>query len=128
MKLHPKQVESVLALQGPARYDHFIKQAAGQEEVWGLYKDGWALAATDEGEDVFPVWPDEEYAALSARAEWDGYEPTSIPLDDFMEELLPALKRDGVLPGVFYTPSDKGVTPQIEQLLADLSRELGKYE
>lgn len=44
-----------------------------------------------------------------------------------MGELLPNLKDDGVLPGIFYTPSDNGVTPTVDQLLADLNEELENY-
>ncbi len=127
MSLSEKQINAVIALDGPQRYRHFIKQVADRDEVWGLYKEGWALAATSEGEQVFPVWPAEEYAALSARDDWAGYEPSSITLEDFMEELLPMLERDGVLPGIFYTPTDKGVTPGIDQLTEDLRRELENY-
>jgi hypothetical protein len=42
MKLHPKQIEAVVALPGSERYSHFIKQVADSREVWGLFKDGWA--------------------------------------------------------------------------------------
>ena len=44
-----------------------------------------------------------------------------------MNELLPKLKDDDVLPEVFSTPSDKGVIPTIDQLLADLNEELENY-
>jgi hypothetical protein len=127
MKINQKQIESVIALPGPKRYEHFIKVVADWEEVWGLYQDGWALAATDDGQKVFPVWPAKEYAELCAAKEWSGYKPESFSLTDFMEELLPNLKSDGVLPGVFYTPSDKGVTPTVDQVLADLNKELENY-
>jgi len=127
MKINQKQIESVIALPGEKRYEHFIKLVADWEEVWGLYQDGWALAETDDGQKVFPTWPAREYAELCANREWAGYKPASFSLDDFIEELLPNLKRDGVLPGVFYTPSDKGVTPTVDKVLADLSRELENY-
>lgn len=127
MVLHPKQIEAVLRLPGPERYKHFIKQVADTEKVWGLYKDGWALAATGDGTEVFPVWPAKEYATLCAKDEWLGFEPSEISLNDFMNELLPKLKAGGKLPGVFYTPNDKGVTLEIRQLLADLEKELENY-
>lgn len=127
MKINQKRLESVLALPGPKRYEHFVKVVADWEEVWGLYNDGWALAATDDGQQVFPLWPAKEYAQLCAAKEWEGYEPEPFPLEDFMNELLPNLKDDGVLPGIFYTPSDNGVTPTVDQLLADLNEELENY-
>lgn len=127
MKISQKRIESVVALPGSKRYEHFIKVAADCEEVWGLYQDGWALAATDDGQKVFPVWPSKEYAELCKEKEWAGYEAESFSLADFMDELLPNLKSDGVLLGVFYTPSDKGTTPTVDQVIQDLNHELGNY-
>jgi hypothetical protein len=128
MPLSPQHIQSVISLPGPDRYEYFIKQTADREEVWGLYKDGWALAATNDGNSVFPLWPAEEYADMCAKEEWSGYEASSISLNDFIDDLLPMLERDGVLPGVFYTPADKGITPEVSQLLSDLDHELKKYE
>jgi len=127
MKINQKQIEAVTALLGQKRYETFVKTIADWEEVWGLYQDGWALAETDDGKQVFPLWPAKEYAQLCAKKEWAGYEPKSFSLEDFMGELLPNLKDDGVLPGIFYTPSDNGVTPTVDQLLADLNEELENY-
>lgn len=127
MKISEKQMEAILKLSGPERYKHFVKLIVDWEAVWGLYQNGWALAATSEEKTVFPVWPAEEYAALCAKDEWEEYEPSSIDLNDFIEELLPNLKNDGVLVGVFYTPNDKGITPDIDQIVNDINKELEKY-
>lgn len=127
MKINQRQIDAILALPSSKRYEHFIKVVADCQEVWGLYDKGWALAATDAGETVFPLWPAQEYAALCAEKEWSGYAPEPFSLDDLLNELLPKLKQDGVLLGVFYTPSDKGVTPGIDQFMDDLSRELDRY-
>lgn len=56
-KINQKQIEAVLALPAAKRYDHFIKLVADWQELWGLYNDGWAMAATESGEPVFPMWP-----------------------------------------------------------------------
>lgn len=127
MNINQKQIDAVTALTGQKRYEHFIKTVVDWEEVWGLYQDGWALAATDDEKPVFPLWPAKEYAQLCAQKEWQGYVPESFDLDDFINELLPNLREDGVLPGIFYTPSDNGVTPRVDQILADLNSELEKY-
>lgn len=127
MKLSQKQIDAIIALDGSNRYKHFIKVIADTQEVWGLYKDGWALAGTEDNQKVFPVWPAKEYAELCAESEWGGYEAELISLDDFMNELLPTLKDDEVLIGIFYTPLNNGVTPEIEQILNDLEHELENY-
>ncbi|MEQ1187758.1 MULTISPECIES: DUF2750 domain-containing protein [Acinetobacter] len=127
MKISQKQIDAVIALEGAKRYKHFIKVIADTQEVWGLYKDGWALAGTEDNQKVFPVWPAKEYAELCAEHEWGGYEAELISLDDFMNELLPTLKDDEVLIGIFYTPLNNGVTPEIEEVLNDLELELENY-
>ena len=127
MKISPKQMETVLALPGSKRYEHFIKVIADWQEVWGLHQGGWALAAADDGTTVFPLWPAKEYAQVCAEKEWAGYEPRSISLSDFTDVLLPKLKLDGVLPGVFFTPSSKGLTPSVDELKAALEAELQHY-
>ena len=128
MKINEKQIEAVISLPGHQRYEYFIKTVVDWESVWGLYQDGWALASTNDGEQVFPLWPTGEYAALCENEVWSGYAPVSIPLDEMMGELLPSLKSNGVLPGVFYTPTDMGTTPSVKQLTEDLQSELEKYE
>ncbi|RZN07562.1 DUF2750 domain-containing protein [Bradyrhizobium genosp. SA-3] len=127
MRAPPKQMAAVLALPGIKRFEHFVKVVADRQALWGLYRDGWALAAADDGATVFPLWPAEEYAEVCASNEWSGYEPRSITLSDFIEVLLPKLQQDGVLPGVFFTPASKGVTPSADELKSALEAELQKY-
>jgi hypothetical protein len=128
MKLTQKQIESVLLLPGPKRYENFIKVAADQRCVWGLFQEGWALSATNDGEPVFPVWPASEYASLCASGVWSRYEPKRINLDDFFNGLIPSLHERKTKLGVFYTPNDKGVIPELEQVEADLKAELSRIE
>lgn len=127
MKLSQKQIDSVLALSGQRRYEHFVKVVVDCDQMWGLYQDGWALAETEKGQKVFLLWPACEYAKLCAKGEWSGFEPESITVKELMDELLPKLKADGMLPGVFCAPTSRGVTPTVEQLMADIRAELGKY-
>jgi len=62
------------------RYSQFIKVAADQRRVWGPYKDGWALAATEDGVEAFPLWPAPEYAAASASGAWTAFAPREVDL------------------------------------------------
>ncbi|MCX5580477.1 DUF2750 domain-containing protein [Kaistia terrae] len=128
MKVNAKQMEAVLALPGPRRFEHFVKVVGDWQQVWGLYRDGWALTAVEDNASVFPLWPAKEYAQICAAGEWAGHEPSAISLDTLMDELLPALKHDGVLVGVFFTPSGKGVTVPTEELAAALGVELQNYQ
>lgn len=127
LKVNPKQFEAVLALPGNRRFEHFVKVVVDRETAWGLYDDGWALAADNAGAPVFPLWPAEEYARACAIKEWSAYQPRSIELGFLTAELLPRMERDGVLPGVFFTPMSKGVTPSVAELLAALDAESSNY-
>jgi hypothetical protein len=50
-----------------------------------------------------------------------------IEFNKFMEVLIRKLSADGVLPGVFFTPSGKGLTPLVDELKIALDAELRKY-
>lgn len=126
-RLSPKEIESILKLDGPRRYAHFVKHVVDCEQVWGLHSDGWAMGENDDGVPTFQIWPAREYAALCANGPWAGYEPAEIPLDDLLVELLPRLRLDGVALGVFRTPEGFSIMPSIEQLTADLEHEKADY-
>jgi hypothetical protein len=49
VRVSAKQMEAVLALPGSRRFEHFVKVVADWQQAWGLYQDGWALAAADDG-------------------------------------------------------------------------------
>lgn len=127
LKVNAKQMEAVLALPGPRRFEHFVKVVADWQQVWGLYRDGWALAAAEDNASAFPLWPAKEYAQICAAGEWAGHEPRAISLGALMDELLATLKRDGVLVGVFFTPSGKGVAVPPDELSSALRAELQNY-
>lgn len=125
MNPNQEKIDAVLALSGPRRYDHFIKVVAEREELWGLYNDGWVLAGTDaDDRAVFPIWPEKVYAELCIDKGSDDNKAKALNLFEFMEEIMPELYEDGILPCVFFLPSDKGVIPTMDQLLEDLKAEL----
>jgi len=128
MNLNQKKIENVLRLPAQKRYSHFIKVAADQRKVWGLFSDGWAIAETIDGRLAFAFWPAREYAEMCAQGIWFGYQPREIDLDTLFEILLPKLRGANTQAGVFPTPNDKGILPDIDQLEADLRNELSKIE
>ena len=128
VKMNAKKMNNVLALPASKRYSHFIKVAADQRKVWGLFSDGWALAETNDGQRAFAMWPAREYAELCARGSWSGYEVREIDLDTLIEVLIPRLRDSNTLAGIFPTPNEQGITPDLDQLTADLRNELAKIE
>ena len=117
-----KEIQAVLRLDGPSRYEHFIKRIVDTEEVWGLWKSGWALMENSEGLPVFPLWPAREYAELNRIGDWADYEPKAISLLELLDDLLPSFTKRGILPGVFPTPGGKGVTPTADELATTLRK------
>jgi len=121
----PPDVQAdVLALPKALRYDHFIRRVADTGRVWGLVNDGWAIGKTDDGALVFPLWPTDALAQQCAVLEWTGYIPQEFGLQELLEELLPQLEADGILPGITYTPDEYGLTPSHAQLRKDLELRL----
>ncbi len=54
MDLKTAEIEAVLeASPGARRYEHFVKRVADRAEGWGLWSEGWALAGSDSGQQVF---------------------------------------------------------------------------
>lgn len=122
-----ERFKGIISLDGPKRYDHFVKSVVDREEAWGLYADGWALSGLDDGTEAFCLWPEKEFAAACADREWKEYEPQAIPLEEFIGGLIPKLVEDGVALAVFPTPEDKGVFPDLKELLEDLKNEELRY-
>lgn len=127
MKLSEQQIKAVISLPAQKRYEHFVKQVADSEEVWGLYNDGWAIATSNEGKFVFPVWSSFEYAEMCATGDWTEYKPKMIELEEFTDELLPNLAEDDYSIGVAYLPKDEGVVIDAHHLISDIEEELQKY-
>jgi len=115
---------TVTALLGPKRYAHLVKSVVIWKKRGGYMRmDGpWPPPATARWcfRSDLPRRTPSNVPPATGRLP-----PTAIPLDDLVEELLPKLKSDGILPGAFYTPADKGATPGIDQLDGDLAREAG---
>lgn len=128
MKVSEKEVAAVTSLPGARRYEYFIKKVADQNQVWALWQGSWATGVTDEGTITFPVWPAREYAERCRTGDWAAFESRSIPLSDFLNELLPQLTSDGLRVSVFDTPSEEAVFVDHDQFLADVRAELAKIE
>ena len=79
--LTEKEMAAVMAMDGPKRYEYFIKKAVDQQVIWSLWQDdGWAVLADDAGRQFVPVWPHEKYAEAYAVGGWNGYAPKAIEL------------------------------------------------
>lgn len=103
----------------------FVERVVEKEEVWGLRTDeGWVICDSNEFEDrqVMPFWSDRASAQRVATDEWESCEPSSIPIEDFIELWLRGMDEDGVLVGTNWDDELNG--NEIEP--ADLAEELFK--
>jgi hypothetical protein len=127
MKVNQKELESVLKLDAPKRYNYFIKKVVDFEICYALFKDGWIIVATSDNQIAFPLWPLQEYAEICKSGEWENAEIVAIPLDELINQLLPSLEKDNISTAIFYTPENKGVVVSCIQLKNDLREEIKKY-
>src|SRR5262245_5606365 len=125
-RLSEKEIEGVLSAEGPTRYEHFVKQVADWQLVWGLRQDdGWVSMGLSNDE---PAWPHEAYAQLCATEVWASAKPTSIEVHEWIESWLPGLRKDGSQIAVFPTPEGRGVLVDPAKLRADIEQELSRLE
>jgi hypothetical protein len=121
-----KEFEAVLKIPVNKRYEYFIKKVVDWEEVWGLYNNGWVMTKDDDGNLMIPFWPKKEFAEYCAIGEWEGYVANRIDLEEFMQDWLPGMKKDGYKPSIFWNNDDSAVL-DIETLINDLNSELENY-
>ena len=128
MTISPDQLTTLVRLPAPQRYAWFVQRAVQTGTVWGLFRQGWALANRDDGTLLFALWPERECAALCAEFEWEGYAPQPFLLTELLDDLLPQLQHDGIGLSIFRTPGSKGTMPTPNLLRIDLLDEIGQQQ
>ena len=117
----------MLKLEAAANEQHqrFVTRVVAGREVWGLKSDnGWCTAPSNHQADrlVMPFWSHRAYAARCAKAEWDCYEPTQIPLELFLLRWLPGMHRDLLLVGTNWDANLCGDEVEAQVLNAEIER------
>jgi Protein of unknown function (DUF2750) len=83
--------------------DRFVLRVRESGTVYGLRTPvgGWAVCPSHDtaGADVFVFWSDRAYAARHQKEGWKGYEPTPIPLGEFIDAWLKGMHDNGSLVG-----------------------------
>lgn len=123
-----KKIENILKMSEDERYDYFIRKVVDFEELWGLSDDGWALLGDNDGNRIFALWPEKEFAVLCSVDQWKDYKPEVITLDNFIEKWIPGMTNDKTLVNVFLTPNAKGTVISPNDLYGELKEELEQYE
>ncbi len=124
-----QEINSVVTVAAPKRYEYLVKKVVDQETVWSLCEHGsWALAEVPNGRHAIPIWPHDEFARTCANGLWAGYEPRAIELDVWLNRWIPGIQKDNRLVAVFPTADDKGVCVEPSKFDLDLRQELENYE
>lgn len=127
--LNEQEIRAVLSLDGPKRYNHFIKRVTDWEELWTLKApDGYVLMGDKEEIVHAPVWPHLRYAEICARGEWSNTKPVPISLSEFLNKWIPGLHLEGRMVAVFPLPTGKGIAVDPVRLADDLREESTLYE
>lgn len=121
-----KEIEVVSQLGHEERLRYFVKWVADGQAAWGAWEDGWSLTSGADGREALPLWPGEPYVERCLPT--IGGEPSEIPLDDLLGELLPKLERRGICVAVFPVPPMRGVVVSASEVDRLLREELAQYE
>ena len=117
-------MELDLIINSKRRYENFIKRVLKSGMVWGLENEkGWFVCESNEYEDteVMPFWSDEAYARQCAITiqEWSKYKPSSITLDEFLENWIYGMNEDDLLVGVNWNAKLIGLEVEPYELLKE---------
>lgn len=122
-------MELDLTINSKRRYENFIKRVSESMTVWGLKsEDGWCVCESNEHEDtaVMLFWSDEAYARQCAVEEWSHYKPTSLSLEEFMNNWIHGMNEDDLLVGVNWNVKLIGLEVEPLDLLKELEESLDK--
>lgn len=120
---------SVLDLDAPKRYSHFIKQVVDCSEVWLLRgPNGYVLMQDESAVEHLPIWPNNRYAEACISGEWHDAVPVMLPLEVFLDKWIVGMSRDRKCAAVFPTPTNRGVSVSPARLRDDLSVALDEIE
>ncbi|WP_347218933.1 DUF2750 domain-containing protein [Chryseobacterium sp.] len=116
------------------RYKDFIKKVSKTETVYGLKDDkGYATSYSNdqEYEDGEPVqiicfWSDAARAKSCVSKEWNRYEATPVPLNEFLENWCLGMNSDGLLVGINFDSNLFGYEAEPLEVVLEIIEELKK--
>lgn len=129
VNVNDQELESVLKLPPPKRYQYFLGKITDWNELWSIGDEhGWGLMGDDSGQELIPVWPAQCYAALACVGKWQSRSPRSISLKDWLNKWTPGMIADGRRVAVFPLPNDRGIVVEPSKLQRDIEVALSAYE
>ena len=102
------------------QYTQFIESIVSQAKVYGLYNDGWALCSTPSGQQTLAVWQNKNLAQLLIRDKWADYAIEEVPLNQFVENMVPYIRQQNTHLSINLMPEGQNVLVSGRQFLVDL--------
>ena len=119
--LSNEQINTINQLDADARYAYFTEQVIAGATVWGLKNSGgWVILTSYDDEEFIPVWSSSALAAAWAQDAKADSMPAEISLQDWMNEWLPGMIKNGLLIAVSPNSEDDCITLGAEELLEDM--------
>lgn len=114
------------------RYKDFIRKVSETEIVYGLKDNkGYATSYSNdlEYEDGEPVqlicfWSDAARAKSCVDKEWNRYEASPVPLNEFLENWCLGMNSDGLLVGINFDSNLFGYEAEPLELVLEIIEEL----
>lgn len=118
------------------RYKDFIKKISKTEVVYALKDDkGYATSYSNEAEyedgeevQIICFWSDAARANSCIENEWNQYEPSPVPLNEFVENWCLGMNSDGLLVGTNFDSNLFGYEAEPLELILDIIEELKASE
>jgi hypothetical protein len=123
-KLVEPEYERVVQFGAWERYAYFLDLVALWGVLWVLETEGsLAVGGPDDGPNEIAVWPHPRFARAAA-ANWEGYGPSAVPLEEWWKSWVPRLEDGGVEDAlVFRLPEEESVIVSLARLRHDLARQ-----
>lgn len=113
-------LNQLFGMKSDQRYDAFLESVFVSKQVWLLRDEEGCLMVVSGDEECIPVWPSSEAAEACAIADWKGFEPMSVSLEDWLTKWLPGMDRDGRAAAVCPNLAGESLVVSAPELLAEL--------
>lgn len=117
-----------LSIHSKNRYKKFIESVSVSGVVWGLKEadESFFVCESNEYEDTYVMafWSERAYAKRCAVGEISHFEPSSIPLDIFMNNFLLGLDEDGLLVGLNWNSKLIGIEVEPAEVYEKLIKKI----
>jgi hypothetical protein len=89
--------------------------------------NGEVASSKHDGNTLFPLWSNKEYAELCKVAGWENFNVVELSLEDLESNIVNAIAKSGDLLNIFPVRDKTGFIVDAVEFKQDLNRELENY-